>query len=259
MNITIKLNKKSLLPICAENAPQKEKILRPECDADTQSFLSAVYKKRYTSEKIASRFKQSGRSMIEMLGVLAIIGVLTVGSITGYSRAMRRHLLNKQREQISYILSAIETHYDIIMSTSSSNASLAKVLQTFGWIPEEMFKDNSPFYIYDVFNNKILMTVNINERGRYIAFSTTLNHNAYEQCINIYYTIQSYSSSVEQIYIKRYLNDVWQNNSGAYYGDRECTGSRKCIRDLTPAQMSQLCHLCDTYDSCQLVILWPKK
>lgn len=31
---------------------------------------------------------QSGRSMVEMLGVLAIIGVLSIGGIAGYSRAM---------------------------------------------------------------------------------------------------------------------------------------------------------------------------
>ena len=30
----------------------------------------------------------AGRSMVEMLGVLAIIGVLSVGAIAGYSKAM---------------------------------------------------------------------------------------------------------------------------------------------------------------------------
>ena len=35
-------------------------------------------------------FSQSGRSMIEMLGVLAIIGVLSVGGIAGYSKAMEK-------------------------------------------------------------------------------------------------------------------------------------------------------------------------
>ena len=34
---------------------------------------------------------ESGRSMVEMLGVLAIIGVLSVGGIAGYSLSMRRH------------------------------------------------------------------------------------------------------------------------------------------------------------------------
>jgi len=37
---------------------------------------------------------QSGRSMIEMLGVLAIIGVLSVGGLMGYQRAMRNNRAN---------------------------------------------------------------------------------------------------------------------------------------------------------------------
>ena len=37
---------------------------------------------------------QSGRSMVEMLGVLAIIGVLSVGGIAGYTLSMRRHRAN---------------------------------------------------------------------------------------------------------------------------------------------------------------------
>ena len=36
-----------------------------------------------------------GRSMIEMLGVLAIIGVLSVGGIAGYSKAMEKFKINK--------------------------------------------------------------------------------------------------------------------------------------------------------------------
>ena len=44
---------------------------------------------------ILSRNDQNGRSMIEMLGVLAIIGVLSVGGISGYSRAMAKYKLTK--------------------------------------------------------------------------------------------------------------------------------------------------------------------
>ena len=36
----------------------------------------------------------SGRSMIEMLGVLAIIGVLSVGGIAGYYKAMEKFKQN---------------------------------------------------------------------------------------------------------------------------------------------------------------------
>ena len=37
---------------------------------------------------------QQGRSMIEMLGVLAIIGVLSIGGLAGYTMAMNRHRAN---------------------------------------------------------------------------------------------------------------------------------------------------------------------
>ncbi len=46
---------------------------------------------------------QRGRSMIEMLGVLAIIGVLSVGGIAGYSKAMTKYRINKTIEQITLI------------------------------------------------------------------------------------------------------------------------------------------------------------
>ena len=46
---------------------------------------------------------QSGRSMIEMLGVLAIIGVLSVGGIAGYSKAMMKYRINKTIEQITLV------------------------------------------------------------------------------------------------------------------------------------------------------------
>ena len=47
---------------------------------------------------------QTGRSMIEMLGVLAIIGVLSVGGLVGYSKAMERYRVNETINQITYIV-----------------------------------------------------------------------------------------------------------------------------------------------------------
>ena len=55
--------------------------------------------------------EENGRSMIEMLGVLAIIGVLSVGGIAGYSKAMHRYRVNKTVEQISLIAGNIRTLY----------------------------------------------------------------------------------------------------------------------------------------------------
>lgn len=54
---------------------------------------------------------ESGRSMVEMLGVLAIIGVLSASGLAGYSKAMEKHRLNKMSEQISIIISNIEIYF----------------------------------------------------------------------------------------------------------------------------------------------------
>lgn len=55
--------------------------------------------------------EQSGRSMVEMLGVLAIIGVLSVGGISGYSKAMAKFKLTKAQDQLSMMIMNIRTAF----------------------------------------------------------------------------------------------------------------------------------------------------
>ena len=79
------------------------------CTKDTQSSFEQRVPNRYTSKRVASRFAQIGRSMIEMLGVLAIIGVLSVGGIAGYSKAMMKYRVNKTIDQITTLSTNITT------------------------------------------------------------------------------------------------------------------------------------------------------
>ena len=53
----------------------------------------------------------AGRSMIEMLGVLAIVCVLTVGGIAGYSKAMEKFKVNKTIDEVLTIVSNIRILY----------------------------------------------------------------------------------------------------------------------------------------------------
>ena len=41
-----------------------------------------------------------GRSMVEMLGVLAIIGVLSAGALKGYSAAMFKYKMTHRRQLV---------------------------------------------------------------------------------------------------------------------------------------------------------------
>lgn len=55
--------------------------------------------------------EESGRSMVEMLGVLAIVGVLSIGGIAGYSKAMAKYKLNKTLDQVSMIITNVRTTF----------------------------------------------------------------------------------------------------------------------------------------------------
>ena len=44
---------------------------------------------------------EQGRSMVEMLGVLAIIGVLSVGGIAGYTTAMNKYRANEVAQAVA--------------------------------------------------------------------------------------------------------------------------------------------------------------
>ena len=84
---------------------------------------------------ILSRNDQGGRSMVEMLGVLAIIGVLSVGGISGYSKAMAKYKLTKVQDQITMLLMNIRTAY----ATSPSYTGLsAASVASYNLAPTEM-------------------------------------------------------------------------------------------------------------------------
>ena len=79
--------------------------------------------------------EQNGRSMIEMLGVLAIIGVLSVGGIAGYSKAMMKFKINKTIQQISEIATNIRTLY---AQQKNFNGLTNETAIQMGTIPDEI-------------------------------------------------------------------------------------------------------------------------
>ena len=93
--------------------------------------------------------EQSGRSMVEMLGVLAIIGVLSVGGIAGYSKAMAKFKLSKAMDQISTIVANVRTLYS---SQPSYSDLTTEVAIRIGAIPTEMLNGQSATTATKVYN-----------------------------------------------------------------------------------------------------------
>ena len=92
-------------------------------------------KRMYLKPENDYKVMQCGRSMIEMLGVLAIIGVLSVGGIAGYSKAMTKFKTNTVLSQFSTIINNIQTLY--IQQKDFNNLNTETAIQM-GIIPDEM-------------------------------------------------------------------------------------------------------------------------
>ncbi len=79
--------------------------------------------------------EETGRSMVEMLGVLAIIGVLSIGGISGYSKAMSKFRVNKTLDQISMLVMNVRSMYSANVDYTGLNAKIAIQM---GIIPADM-------------------------------------------------------------------------------------------------------------------------
>lgn len=98
---------------------------------------------------------QQGRSMIEMLGVLAIVGVLSVGGIAGYSKAMAKAKNNRLISEISELTINIRSLYTSQHSFAGLNNG---VLIKTGFVPSEMLdKITSPSSITHAYGGGVLV------------------------------------------------------------------------------------------------------
>ncbi|MBR3502466.1 MAG: hypothetical protein IKO06_06130 [Alphaproteobacteria bacterium] len=82
---------------------------------------------------------QNGRSMIEMLGVLAIIGMLSVGGIAGYSKAMMKYRINKTIEQITLIAGNVRTFFAPQKNYRNLSTNVIKKAKL---VPDEMWNED---------------------------------------------------------------------------------------------------------------------
>ena len=77
--------------------------------------------------------------MVEMLGVLAIIGVLSIGGISGYSKAMSKYRVNKTLDQISMLVMNIRTLYSSAVNYAGLSNAVAVQM---GIIPRDMLQSS---------------------------------------------------------------------------------------------------------------------
>ena len=162
--------------------------IRPKCGADKKGFLNDVYTKGTREKKLQLDAPQSGRSMIEMLGVLAIIGVLSIGGIAGYSKAMFKYKMNKSLDMFSTAIAKVVE----LKSTGVSKISGHRDMITYGIFPdcnyelseeEEADGETTTSCILPAFN----VYIDIDKITKYHlgnSISITFNSDHLNSCIN---------------------------------------------------------------------------
>lgn len=209
------------------------------------------------------KFNELGRSMVEMLGVLAIIGVLSVGAIAGYSKAMNKYKLNKQSYQMSQLVSAvIRYRSELKPTTHTGMLSLIPYLRKLNEIPQEMEYPSTDAkhdsYLKDPFNNNItIFHHDTNYTG--ITFNLANNSISRDSCRNIYLLAKEFSPYISRLQISLFSESA---NTTQYlslvYGDRDCTDDKLCLKDLKVADTNELCSVCsEGTKSCSLLFYWP--
>ena len=155
---------------------------------------------------------ENGRSMIEMLGVLAIIGVLSVGGIAGYSKAMHRYRVNKTIDQITYMAGAIRTFFAPQKSyegLTTETATGRQLLKKAKLVPDDMWVEGkvNPQNVWGngVHTVSTCRTGAECDKGIYKAFYIGYKNIPEEACIDL--LTQDWSNAgVGEIFVMNYEN-----------------------------------------------------
>lgn len=125
--------------------------------------------------------EQTGRSMVEMLGVLAIIGVLSVGGIAGYSKAMTKFKITKTMDQVSMTVANIRTLYS--GQRNYNGLATANALDM-GVVPAEM-EGAAANTLVNAFQGAVTIgTINYNNQNA-SAFRISYENMGQEACVQL--------------------------------------------------------------------------
>lgn len=221
-------------------------------------------KEKMTGDDWSWRARECGRSMIEMLGVLAIIGVLSAGGIAGYSEAMRKFKVNKTIEIFRdslFRLSELEamnwnTGYELIEN---------KDIVNWGLLPESICDEN---YV-DIEGNKgVMCQLPIGDIGIYFSFGGRMyggytivltGNDRVKNCIDFlsYHWEQktpkdwwlgddNYPGGSIQLYESGFWEYLYSGPE-SYWAQEENVPT-----ELTMSNITQACSLCKNSEYCEI-------
>ena len=207
----------------------------------------------YTRIKVAGRSPlyagpndaSTGRSMVEMLGVLAIIGVLSVGAIAGYSKAMMKYKMNQAVDGYNHLIATVieKIAQDNSTFEADSEGTLwyTSIFAKAGWLPDYFTprKDNHSEYVLDKFDNNVWIFKNTNKE---LGIGVEIIRQK-ELCITLFNLAKEWKGDLAR------CNSENNNGSaiyGQFFGDKSCSDNVKCLANLTVNDIDAACSPCET-------------
>ena len=240
-------------------AESVDKLIKFSCFGDkvcvvVGSFLS-ITPPTYGSATVWASFKRPLNSP-----TLSAHGVMRIGAIAGYSKAMLKYKLNKQAEQLSTLINAGLRYTGTWNFTQDT--MLVPYFIKLGEIPTEM-TSNSNDVIYDVFGTAINAAYTIAQNGShytqfFIRLDTTKNNTYISSiCHNIINTIKEFHDHANL----KYVSTLGSSNDGGffaytYYGDAYCDGTNKCLKDMDIEQIDSFCRYASGKDNSHIKLVW---
>ncbi len=208
--------------------------------------------KRYGLLRVARNdVCSAGRSMIEMLGVLAIIGVLSVGGIAGYSKAMEKFKLNKAVSEYSMLIFGVLEHLDDFKNLGTSrDVGVTDLAQSLNLIPDSWTVHNA-IQSSDAYGNGIDLYI----RGKRFSFDVYIGTVAFDDNkqnpTSPNFSIRFCEELLQSIYAPLHAAAI---NAGVYrssvgkttvfWGDAYCSDGERCLSDITLDEIHKACSSC---------------
>ena len=216
---------------------------------------------KMTGDDWSWRARECGRSMIEMLGVLAIIGVLSVGGIAGYSEVMRKFKVNKTIEIFRDSLFRL-SELEAMNWNSFAEAGETSDYVDFGLLPESICDEN---YV-DIYGDKGLacqlpigeIYLDFGFHDDYPMFGayniTLIGNNNVKNCIDFLSYHWEQKTPKDWWYERGWIA---VNNKEIYAAPGSYWAQEKNVpTELTMSNITQACSQCKSSEDCWIYMVF---